>query len=122
MFAKRLKELRIENDMTQKELGSKLNILDRTIGYYEANKRFPSEEILNEIANIFNVSTDYLLGRTDKKDATILEGDEVPKELRDVGISYMEIDKIAKEQGFTPDDIKEILETIGRISKKNNNQ
>lgn len=120
MFAKRLKELRNELNMTQKELGDKLNVLARTIGYYESNQRFPNEETLNKIANIFNVSTDYLLGRTDMKEMVIMEGDEIPKELKKVGIDYLEVNKIAKEKGFTPQDIKDLIETIERI--KNNNQ
>lgn len=64
MFQKRLKELRKEKKLSQEELGEIMNISGRTISYFEAGERTPSPEILNKLADIFNVSVDYLLGRT----------------------------------------------------------
>ena len=65
-FGMRLKQLRIEKGFTQKELGDKLNISDRVIGYYESEDRFPKDEqTLRDLSDIFDVSVDYLLGRTD---------------------------------------------------------
>jgi len=65
VFGDRLKELREEKGITQKDLGKVINISDRVIGYYEANDRFPKDEnILKMIADFFNVSVDYLVGRT----------------------------------------------------------
>lgn len=62
-FAERLKELRIETDMSQKELAAVLALSDRVISYYESNQRFPNDPaVLVKIANYFNVSLDYLLG------------------------------------------------------------
>jgi Predicted transcriptional regulators len=67
-FGDRLKELREECGITQKELGKILNISDRVIGYYEANDRFPKDEnVLKTIADYFNVSVDYLVGRTGQR-------------------------------------------------------
>jgi len=64
-FGDRLKQLREEKNVTQKELGNYLNISSRVIGYYESNDRFPKDEIiLNKIADYFDVSLDYLLGRS----------------------------------------------------------
>ncbi len=65
-FGDRLRELREERDITQKELGKLVNVSARVIGYYEANDRFPKDEnVLKTIADYFNVSVDYLVGRTD---------------------------------------------------------
>ena len=64
MFQKRLKELRKEKKLSQDELGEVMNISGRTISYFEAGERAPSPEVLNKLADIFNVSVDYLLGRT----------------------------------------------------------
>lgn len=64
-FGDRLRELREEKGITQKELGKIVYISDRVIGYYETNNRFPKDErTLNMLADYFNVSADYLLGRT----------------------------------------------------------
>ena len=65
LFGDRLKLLREEKQMTQMELGKVLGIGNRVIAYYEANDRFPKDEAtLVSIANVFQVSIDWLLGRT----------------------------------------------------------
>lgn len=61
----RLKILREEHRITQMELGKQFGISDAAINYYEKGKRQPDTETLNKIADYFNVSADYLLGRTD---------------------------------------------------------
>lgn len=64
-FANRLKDLREENNLTQVELAQKFNITSQTISQYERGIRTPDFTLLNSIADYFNVSVDYLLGRTD---------------------------------------------------------
>jgi transcriptional regulator with XRE-family HTH domain len=64
MFQNRLKELRKEKKLSQEDLGEVMNISGRTVSYFEAGERSPSPEILNKLADVFNVSVDYLLGRT----------------------------------------------------------
>ncbi len=67
-FGETLRELREEKGLTQKELGKIINISDRVIGYYEANNRFPKDEyVLKQLADLFGVSLDYLVGRTNKR-------------------------------------------------------
>jgi len=67
MFHKNLKELRLSLDLTQKEVAKAINISPRTLGYYENGERFPNKpEILLKIADYFDVSIDYLLGRAYK--------------------------------------------------------
>ena len=65
MFAQRLKELRLKRGLTQAELASALNISNRTISMYEQSNSEPNVEILAKIADYFNVTTDFLVGRTD---------------------------------------------------------
>lgn len=62
-FGKRLKGLRKHHDLTQKNLATKLGIGQTTIANYENDSRFPNHDILNQFANFFNVSIDYLVGR-----------------------------------------------------------
>lgn len=63
-FGSRLKYLREANNLSQKELSDKLNIGNVTISQYENNVRRPDIATLDLIAKFFNVSTDFLLGRT----------------------------------------------------------
>lgn len=71
MFSNTLRKLRKENKLSQAELGKILNLSQRTISSYENGERFPDEITLNNIADYFNVSMDYLLGRTKLKSYTI---------------------------------------------------
>ena len=64
LLGERLRQLREENKLSQKELAKYLGVTGRTISYYEYGKRFPSPETLNRIADYFNVSLDWLFGRT----------------------------------------------------------
>lgn len=65
MFNERIKTLRLNKGITQATLASKLNIAKTTLAAYEQGKNEPSIETLTKIADYFNVSIDYLLGRTD---------------------------------------------------------
>ncbi len=66
-FAKRLKELRIENNLTQAEVSKRLGLTRNAFSNYESGIRQPSYETLKEICKFFNVSADYLLGLNDKE-------------------------------------------------------
>ena len=68
-FGERLKQLRKEANMTQKQLAKCIWVTKATISNYELYERMPPPEILVKIANVFHVSTDYLLGIEDKKQA-----------------------------------------------------
>ena len=61
----RLRQLRQLNGFLQKDIADKLNITASAYGFYEQGKRTPDSNTLNKLAEIFNISTDYLLGRTD---------------------------------------------------------
>ena len=67
MFSIRLKELRKKANLTQIEFAKRFNIANGTVGNWESGNRQPDYKTLNEIANFFNVSVDYLLGRSDKQ-------------------------------------------------------
>ncbi|MGL4731284.1 MAG: helix-turn-helix domain-containing protein [Clostridium sp.] len=67
MFGIKLKELRIEKDITQAELGKIFNLSQRSISQYELEIRFPDELTIIAIADYFDVSTDFLFGRTNNK-------------------------------------------------------
>lgn len=61
-FGSRIKALRLQKKMTQAELANKLGVTKSVISAYETGLRMPSYDILIQMARIFKVSTDYLLG------------------------------------------------------------
>lgn len=64
-FSSMLKYLRDRENYTQSELAKKLDISRSTIGMYEAGEREPDFEMLEAIADIFNVDMNFLLGKSD---------------------------------------------------------
>lgn len=64
-FKDRLKQLRREQELTQQELAKKLGVSFSSISMYERGEREPSFEMLEMIADFFNVDMNYLLGKTD---------------------------------------------------------
>jgi transcriptional regulator with XRE-family HTH domain len=63
-FRKRLKNLRENSGFTQTDVAKALNINYKTISNYELGKREPDLKTLIEICDLFDVTADYLLGRT----------------------------------------------------------
>lgn len=61
----KLRSLRLENGLTQKELAAKIKSTDKNIWAYEKGLATPPIEIISAYADFFEVSVDYLLGRTD---------------------------------------------------------
>ena len=65
----RLKALRKEHQISQLKLALDLNMNQNSISRYETGEREADYETLIQFADYFDVSLDYLLGRTDKRDA-----------------------------------------------------
>jgi len=66
MLSERLKQLRKQNSLTQKQFAEIFSIASGTIAMWETNKRKPDFDTLTKIADHFNVSVDYLLGKEKK--------------------------------------------------------
>lgn len=67
MISTRLKSLREDADLSQKELAKLLGVSPSTIGMYESKKRTPDSEMLTRICDFFNITVDYLIGRSNIK-------------------------------------------------------
>ncbi|MGN0523116.1 MAG: helix-turn-helix domain-containing protein [Eubacterium sp.] len=67
MKFQRIRDLREDADLSQAEMGKKINLPQRTYAYYESGQRTIPPEILIKIAKYHKVSVDYLLGLTDIK-------------------------------------------------------
>ncbi|MEW8956951.1 helix-turn-helix domain-containing protein, partial [Clostridium sp.] len=68
-FSKRLRELRIEKNLTQEELATLFGLQKSTISQYELSKRQADDDLKRKLAEFFNVSIDYLMGVTDVKES-----------------------------------------------------
>lgn len=75
----KLKSLRLEKKLTQKQVADRIGLAVSAVSSYESGSRYPSYDVLVKLARIFHVSTDYLLGMTDKRnlDVTGLYDDEI---------------------------------------------
>ncbi|WMM26704.1 helix-turn-helix transcriptional regulator [Tissierella sp. MB52-C2] len=78
MIGNRIKTLRIEKDLLQKDLANKLRLSQQTISLYESGKREPDYETLNKIAKFFNVSVDFILGNSDIRNPYKDNKEELP--------------------------------------------
>ena len=100
-FGDRLKRLRLEREWTQAYVGKQIGVSDRVVGYYEADNRFPKDEkTLKDLANLFNVSVDYLIGNvhmTKKKNAVPVLGHV------QAGIPIDAIEEILDYEEITPE-------------------
>ncbi len=83
-FGDILKKLRQDKKMTQEELAIKINSSRSNIANYENNNNMPSVEILDRLAKIFDVSTDYMLGKTNIKNNKLDLTDEDIKFIKSI--------------------------------------
>ena len=65
-FTERLRALREDRDLTQTELAKAVKVTQRNISFYETGKNEPDIKTIIALAEFFNVSIDYLLGRSNK--------------------------------------------------------
>ena len=61
-FGEKIRNLREEKDLSQTELGKKLNMTQRKISYIECGKYEPSIEDIKALCHFFKISSDYLIG------------------------------------------------------------
>ena len=69
----RLREMRTKLKLSQREVANILDVSPSVISAYEAGERTPSIEILLRLSDLYHCNTDYLLGRTDEKPATMVD-------------------------------------------------
>jgi len=76
----RLKKIRKDKNLRQIDLANSLGLAQTTIANYEQGTRFPNEKTLSQIADFFNISLDYLLGRSD----TLINNEAITYQQRDI--------------------------------------
>ena len=68
MIGQTIRDLRKQRKMSQTELAKILHVSQQTVTAWETGKAEPSSSAISNLADYFNVTTDYLLGRPEKKD------------------------------------------------------
>lgn len=125
-FKDRLRELREEKGLSQEKLAKLLFLSQSAIAYYELGKKFPNHNTLNRLASFFDVSIDYLLGRTDvrngitpntpwyERDAPPTEADleEIIKTSPQLNLFGEPLDKDARE------DLLKVIQATWEIIRK----
>ena len=78
-FGNKLKELRTQNGLTQKQLADQLGVTKSVVSFYERQERTPTPDILRKLAAVFHVSSDFLLGIDTVKrlDISNLDDDDI---------------------------------------------
>lgn len=105
----RIRELRASRNWKQDDLAARLGVDRTTVGSYEQNRREPDLDSLCLIADLFGVSIDWLVGR------------ETPVEVKQKTIEdrqWEEIRRVASENSLNLDDIKHLLELIGKMRSR----
>lgn len=106
MNGKRLKMLREEKGLTQKDLAEKLSLTPKAISFYELGSREPSGDALIRMAHILGTTTDYLLGNSTTKEADqkVGRGVRIPVLGRVVaGIPIEAVEEILDYEEITPE-------------------
>ncbi|MGM0603858.1 MAG: helix-turn-helix domain-containing protein [Bacillota bacterium] len=74
-FGNKLKELRKDTGLTQAELAGKIGIDRGTLANYETNRKKPSYDVLEKLANVLNCSVDYMMGINSKMKSDKIDED-----------------------------------------------
>ncbi|WP_083509150.1 helix-turn-helix domain-containing protein [Planococcus rifietoensis] len=113
MLSQRMKSLRSKKKLTQSELAKILGVARTTYAMYEQGQREPDYETLQKIADYFEVTVDYLLGREEKKTPSWSDEDEFDKWVNDP-----EVYKFYKEFNDSPEERRQALLAVWEILKK----
>jgi transcriptional regulator with XRE-family HTH domain len=114
-FGDRLKLLRKErlktDGLTQEKLGNMFNVEKGTVSNWENGNRTPDLQIVSKLADLFNVSADYLIGRTDIRNYNKLTREDMIK-------LAPEFKKLFEEEGLKSVEVKKVSEDTKDISNK----
>ncbi len=102
----RLKQLRLERGLLQSDIAKVIKKSERIVGFYETGERDMNTETLSTLADFFNVSIDYLLGKNDIRNIEDEFKFAYHKEI----------------EGLTEDEIKEALEFYKMVKNRKNKE
>lgn len=106
VFARRLSELLEEHNMKQVDLARHLNLHAANISKYVNKGQVPPAPTLGKIADLFNVSVDYLLGRTDERQ------DPPPLPAHDIDALDMALAELQRREGLSDEELAAFREYV----------
>lgn len=130
ILGKRLKFLREKNSYSQKRVADSIGISNVQLSRYESGDRNPDPELIRKFSDFFEVTTDYLLGKTDKPDGQAKQAesiqqdntydslDEINKLVKQYGIEDMGFFDIEKWKNLSPEDVDEIRRHFEWVAQK----
>lgn len=109
----RVKTLRKEMKLTQQALGDKVGLKKSSISEIENGNNAPSNEVLSKMTEVFDVTADYLLGRSEHKNLTMDESSEIKKEMLEMAGKIEKFDSPKQETILNM--MKNILEQASKL-------
>lgn len=126
VFASRFRGLRAEKGLTQREVAQRLDVSPTTVASWEQEKNNPGLDTLVDIAHLFDVSVDYLLGLTDNKRPAEkyyysgaelkYRGGNVAEALEDT--DFIKFTEKMRAENITPELLENIIPIILDIKKR----
>lgn len=115
----RIKALREAAGLTQAELGKKVNKGESTVRMWELGKSEPDLDTTIKLAEVFNVSTDYLLGKDTLKSTEQMPSENIaiPPELQHLQFAFFE-----GMDGLSEESVKDILKYVDYVKAKENQE
>lgn len=133
ILGKRLKYLREKHNYSQKKVADSLGISNVQLSRYESGDRNPEPELIAKFADYYDVTTDFLHGRTDLQVPNINKNDkeeynsleEITKLVKKYGIEQIGFFDIEEWKNLTPEDVEEIrnhFEWVAQKAKQRNKE
>lgn len=111
MFGEKVQSLRKKYHYSQDDLANRMNISRSTVAMWETAQREPDFESVKKLAQIFGVTTDYLLGNTEKPDQVAVEDGRIGK-------GWIAVIDSAKASGLSPEDLEAFIKAVKRTKPR----
>lgn len=98
MFSDRLRQLRKQQKLSQEALAKQLFVSQQSVGKWENDKATPNPEMLVKIADIFDVSTDFLIGRINQEEPTLEEWNSLTNMQKNIIVLMSKLSEIHQEE------------------------
>ena len=121
ILIERIFDLIKNKGVTAKEVAIATGIAQSSFTEWKNGRSKPGADAIRKLSEYFNVSTDYLLGRTDGQNMVVIEMDTIPERYRKafekLGVVGMEVIKEAVDEGLTASEFHDFLKALIKMNK-----